>query len=164
MRRSDFLEIWGKALEEAIPEATGSLIVLPRVALKAAKATKASNAERVNAAEVLARMRRSNESRATPHIGAASEDQALRSELIDAFLISARRIRDFRADNLARVQRGDASGVFSDCSTADGQLACVPEDGKCLEFGPATNVGAPKNGWVIPCSGGWVIRLERECR
>ena len=160
------LELWRGAVEETIPEAAGSLVTLPPKALKAAKSPSDARtvAEMAGVDRVLQALRASTQPGERSVDKDSENDRALRSELIDAFLRTAMRLRDFRADNLMRITVGDSSGVFSDCSTADGQLACFPEDGKCLEFALAANAVVPKRGWVIPCSGGWVLQLKLERR
>ncbi len=173
------LVVWEKAVTELIPEAKGTLLILPHAALEEVERRRSvgrarggtvmiPDADAIRDSLAPAKMERQS----GPPAGDSAAERAEHRELVDSFIAAALRLRDFRADALVRVRSGDATGVLSTGLMRDGDLVFVEEGRRRVGFyrervravdpapvDPAAVDGA-EGSWSIPCGGGAWLRGE----
>ncbi len=161
------LSTWEKQVTELIPEASGTLLVLPARALERLEARRAGGEpEPVPAIpdapavrETLARASRERSGREASEVSRAEQ-----VEMVSAFLATAMRLRDFRADSLARLRSGDRAGILSDGLAWSSGLRFVEDGQRRAEFDPGDGSfagGGSEDGSVIPCGEGVAVWIAR---
>ena len=157
---------WEKQVKGMIPEARGTLLILPLPTLEEVEKRRSQglgrevkvyipSAEDIRSALVEAQLARRS---GTLPEGSEVERRDY-IEMVEAFLAAALRLRDFRADALRRVRSGDFGGVLSEGLIRDGELVFVENERRRVAFYRQGDSGGDgtTGGASIPCGrGAWL--------